>query len=80
VTRAQRIFVLALAIGCAGIASLSFARETVLPGNAQTEPKGIRVADDYCNTRCEREFNYCRYRNQPAELCDRRLVICRSRC
>ena len=40
----------------------------------------IQVADDYCNARCERQFDYCRYRNEPIERCAYELAHCRARC
>jgi len=40
----------------------------------------IRLADDYCNARCERQFDYCRYRNEPWDRCAYELAHCRARC
>jgi hypothetical protein len=42
--------------------------------------KDIEVADDYCNARCDQQFDYCRYRDEPLERCIRRLATCRARC
>jgi len=42
--------------------------------------RDIKVADDYCNMRCDQQFNYCRFRDEPMERCVRRLATCRSRC
>lgn len=42
--------------------------------------KDIQVADDYCNTRCDQQFNYCRYRGDSLDRCNRRLATCRARC
>jgi hypothetical protein len=30
--------------------------------------KSIKLADDYCNTRCDQRFNYCRYRGESFDL------------
>jgi len=40
----------------------------------------MKVADDYCNTRCDQQFNYCRYRDRPFDYCLDRLKTCRARC
>jgi hypothetical protein len=43
-------------------------------------PPRMRVADDYCTTRCDRQFKYCQYRGQPSDYCADRLKTCISRC
>ena len=40
----------------------------------------VRVADDYCNTRCDQQFNYCIYRGESVDTCSQRLVYCRRNC
>jgi hypothetical protein len=40
----------------------------------------VKVADDYCNSRCEQQFNYCQYRGASLEHCTRALIICRKDC
>jgi hypothetical protein len=40
-----------------------------------TSPSGsLRLADDYCNTRCEQQFNYCQYRRESRDHCARLLI------
>jgi hypothetical protein len=46
-----------------------------------TSPSGsLRLADDYCNTRCEQQFNYCQYRRESRDHCARLLINCRRNC
>jgi len=40
----------------------------------------IKVADDYCNTRCDQQFNYCQYRGESFDDCVDRLHACRAGC
>jgi hypothetical protein len=40
----------------------------------------VRVADDYCNTRCEQQFKYCQYRAESPDHCVRVLTKCRANC
>jgi hypothetical protein len=40
----------------------------------------IRVADDYCNSRCDQQFKYCQYRAESRENCVRLLTKCRANC
>jgi hypothetical protein len=37
-------------------------------------------ADDYCNKRCDRAFNYCQYRGGSYDDCMQRLRTCRAQC
>jgi hypothetical protein len=37
-------------------------------------------ADDYCNKRCDRAFNYCQYRGGSYDDCMGRLRTCRAQC
>jgi hypothetical protein len=46
-----------------------------------TLPSGdIRLADDYCNSRCDQQFNYCRYRGESLDRCFEQLITCRKDC
>jgi hypothetical protein len=46
-----------------------------------TSPSGsVRLADDYCNTRCVQQFNYCQYRGESRDHCARVLINCRRNC
>ena len=40
----------------------------------------IRVADDYCTTRCYQQFKYCQYRRESFDDCGDRLKTCLARC
>jgi len=40
----------------------------------------IKVADDYCTTRCDQQFNYCQYRGRSFNYCEHRLRACRAGC
>src|ERR1700733_948210 len=40
----------------------------------------IKVADDYCNTHCDQQFNYCQYRGGSVDDCVERLRVCRAAC
>lgn len=40
----------------------------------------IKVADDYCNSRCGQLFNYCQYRHESLAHCMRGLIKCRANC
>jgi hypothetical protein len=40
----------------------------------------IKVADDYCNTQCDQQFNYCQYRGGSLDDCVERLRVCRAVC
>jgi hypothetical protein len=40
----------------------------------------IKVADDYCNTQCDQQFNYCQYRGGSLNDCVERLRVCRAVC
>ncbi len=46
-----------------------------------TSPSGsVRLADDYCNARCDQQFNYCQYRGESRDYCARLLINCRRNC
>jgi hypothetical protein len=45
-----------------------------------TDFGNIKLADDYCNSRCIRWFNYCRYSGGSADHCLYQLVQCRANC
>ncbi|MGA7912517.1 MAG: DUF2254 family protein [Candidatus Dormiibacterota bacterium] len=40
----------------------------------------IKIAYDYCHTRCEQKLNYCQYRSEAIDRCIHRLATCRARC
>lgn len=40
----------------------------------------MRMADDYCNSRCNQRFDYCQYRRESSEHCTRELIRCRANC
>jgi hypothetical protein len=42
--------------------------------------KYIRLADDYCNSRCDQRFNYCRYHGESLDTCSQLLITCRKDC
>jgi hypothetical protein len=48
--------------------------------NARSPSGSLRLADDYCNTRCEQQFNYCQYRRESRDHCARLLINCRRNC
>lgn len=51
--------------------------------DAKTSSKNIRamkIADDYCNSRCIQRFNYCRYSGGSEDRCLYQLVHCRANC
>src|SRR5690349_17354014 len=62
----------------AGITATS--RECSLTSCASVSQKGvppaskaIRLADDYCNTRCDQKFNYCLYLGKSVDTCSEAL-------
>jgi hypothetical protein len=48
--------------------------------NATSSSGLVRLADDYCNTRCDQQFNYCQYRRESRDHCARWLINCRRNC
>jgi hypothetical protein len=40
----------------------------------------VKLADDYCNSRCVQRFNYCQYSGGSADHCIRQFVHCRANC
>lgn len=54
--------------------------DTSVSKNMPSEGPSIRLADDYCNTRCNHQFEYCRYRGGSHDHCQRVLVTCRANC
>jgi hypothetical protein len=48
--------------------------------NAASPSGSVRLADDYCNARCEQQFNYCQYRGESRDHCARLLINCRRNC
>jgi len=48
--------------------------------NAGSPSGSVRLADDYCNARCEQQFNYCQYRGESLDTCARLLINCRRNC
>lgn len=87
---------LAVGLGCTAIADVSVSQAQdfgyiSLPSCSATHSScisdstsfpsnNIKIADDYCHTRCEQKFNYCQYRSEPIDRCIDRLATCRARC
>jgi len=59
---------------CSPIYCASVADKTLSPSDSD------RLADDYCNTRCDQQFNYCQYRGESRDYCARLLINCRRNC
>jgi hypothetical protein len=49
-------------------------------GRGSPSSAHIRVADDYCTTRCYQQFKYCQYRRESFDDCGDRLKTCLARC
>ena len=51
--------------------------------DSNTSPRTIgtiKIADDYCNSRCIQRFNYCKYSGGSTDHCLYQLVHCRANC
>jgi len=64
----------------ANFASCSAISSACLSSYKSSPSDPVKLADDYCNTRCEQKFNYCQYRGETHEHCAAWLATCRSRC
>ena len=67
-------------IGYTSSPSCSVTHSTCFSDRRSSPSTHIRVADDYCTTRCDQRFKYCQYRGESFDYCVERLKTCRAGC
>jgi hypothetical protein len=76
------IYVLIIALCTAGVTKADLTQSQVLhfKQERRIQLDRTKLADDFCNARCDQHFNYCEYRGGSPEHCNRLLVRCRANC